>query len=120
MELLLQGNFLGLIKAEVFVAASYTLTFAGSQFYVRVTVDLSGINDVSEITITGVNSVSCIFKTTVLLTESRTDLSMLLKTSITKLSRTIKLTLRDGGYINPMVHVRAHGQKIIRQTILFC
>ena len=81
MELLLQGDFLGLIKAEVFVASSYSLTFGGSQFYVRVTVDLSGINDVSEITITGVNSVTCIFKTTVLLTESRTDLAMFLISS---------------------------------------
>ena len=81
MELLLQGNFLGLIKAEVFVTSSYSLTFGGSQFYVRVTVDLSGINDVSEITITGVNSVTCIFKTTVLLTESRTDLAMFLISS---------------------------------------
>lgn len=49
MELLIQGNFLGLIKAEVFVAASYSLTFAGAPFYVRVTVDLSGINNVREI-----------------------------------------------------------------------
>ena len=46
MELLLQGDFLGLIKSEVFVAASYSLTFGGSQFYVRVTVDLSAINGV--------------------------------------------------------------------------
>ena len=46
MELLLQGNFLGIIKAEVFLTASYSLTFASSQFYVKVTVDLSGINDV--------------------------------------------------------------------------
>lgn len=46
MELLIQGNFLGLIKAELFVSASYSLTFIGAQFYVRVTVDLSGINDV--------------------------------------------------------------------------
>lgn len=46
MELLIQGNFLGLIKAELFLSASYSLTFVGAQFYVRVTVDLSGINDV--------------------------------------------------------------------------
>ena len=46
MELLIQGNFLGLIKAELFVSASYSLTFIGAQFYVRVTVDLSGLNDV--------------------------------------------------------------------------
>ena len=46
MELLIQGNFLGLIKAELFMSASYSLTFLGAQFYVRVTVDLSGINDV--------------------------------------------------------------------------
>ena len=46
MELIIHGNFLGLIKAELFVSASYSLTFVGAQFYVRVTVDLSGINDV--------------------------------------------------------------------------
>ena len=46
MELLIQGNFLGLIKAELFMSASYSSTFVGAQFYVRVTVDLSGINDV--------------------------------------------------------------------------
>lgn len=46
MELLIQGNFLGIIKAELFLTASYSLTFASSQFYVKVTVDLSGINDV--------------------------------------------------------------------------
>ncbi|KAL9979348.1 hypothetical protein ACROYT_G016999 [Oculina patagonica] len=47
MELLIQGDFLGLIKAEVFVVAGYSISgsFAGAQFYVRVTVDLSGIND---------------------------------------------------------------------------
>ena len=46
MELLIQGNFLGIIKAEVFLTASYSSIFALSQFYVKVTVDLSGINDV--------------------------------------------------------------------------
>ena len=46
MELLIQGNFLELIRAELFVSASYSTTFIGAQFYVRVTVDLSGINDV--------------------------------------------------------------------------
>ena len=46
MELLIRGNFLNLIKAELFVSASYSLSFAGAQFYVRVTVDLSGINNV--------------------------------------------------------------------------
>ncbi|XP_058970157.2 uncharacterized protein [Pocillopora verrucosa] len=45
MELLIQGNFLNLIKAEVFLSASYSLSFASASFYVRVTVDLSGIND---------------------------------------------------------------------------
>ncbi|CAH3028156.1 unnamed protein product [Porites evermanni] len=45
MELLLQGDFLGLIKAEVFVSASYSLTFDSAEFYVRVTVDLDGINE---------------------------------------------------------------------------
>ena len=49
MELLIQGNFLNLIKAEVFLSASYSLSFASASFYVRVTVDLSGINDVSGI-----------------------------------------------------------------------
>ena len=51
MELLLQDEFLGLIKAEVFVAASYPVNhnFAGAQFFVRVTVDLSGINDVRKL-----------------------------------------------------------------------
>ena len=46
MELLIQGNFLRIIKAEVFLTASYSSIFASSQFYVKVTVDLSGINDV--------------------------------------------------------------------------
>ena len=46
MELLIQGNFLKIIKAEVFLTASYSSTFASAQFYVKVTVDLSGINDV--------------------------------------------------------------------------
>ena len=51
MELLLQGDFFGLIKAEVFVAASYAINhnFADAEFYVRVTVDLSGINDVRKL-----------------------------------------------------------------------
>lgn len=47
IELLIQGNFLNLIKAELFLTASYSLTGFGGQFYVRVTVDLSGINKVS-------------------------------------------------------------------------
>ena len=48
MEYHLQGDFLGLIKAEVFITASYSLpfSFAGAQFYVRVAVDLAGINNV--------------------------------------------------------------------------
>ena len=49
MELLIRGNFLGLIKAELFVSASYSLSFVGAQFYVRVIVDLSGINNVRKI-----------------------------------------------------------------------
>lgn len=49
MELLLQGDFLGLIKSEVFVSASYSLSFSGAQFYVRVTVDLSALNAVSSL-----------------------------------------------------------------------
>ena len=48
IELLVQGNFLNLIKAELFLTASYSYTSIGGQFYVRVTVDLSGINKVSE------------------------------------------------------------------------
>ena len=50
MELLIQGSFLGLITAEVFVSASYSITFAGASFYVRVTVDLTAINNVRKIT----------------------------------------------------------------------
>ena len=48
MEFLLQGDFLGLIKTEVFITATYSssFSFAGAQFYVRVTVDLAGINNV--------------------------------------------------------------------------
>ena len=51
MELLIQGDFLGLIKAEVFVAAAYAINqnFAGAEFYVRVTVDLTGINEVRKL-----------------------------------------------------------------------
>jgi len=49
MELLIRGSFLGLITAEVFVSASYSLTFAGASFYVRVTVDLTGINNVRKL-----------------------------------------------------------------------
>lgn len=45
-ELLLQGNFLGLIRAEVFVVAGLRLEWLGADFYVRVTIDLSGINKV--------------------------------------------------------------------------
>ena len=46
MELLIQGNFLNLIKAELFVFAAYSYLFPSAEFYVRVTVDLSGINNV--------------------------------------------------------------------------
>lgn len=46
VELLLQGDFLGLIRAEVFVVAGLRLEWLGADFYVRVTVDLSGINEV--------------------------------------------------------------------------
>ena len=48
-QLLVQGNFLNLLKAEVFVAASYGRSFQQSKFYARVSVDLSGLNDVSVI-----------------------------------------------------------------------
>ena len=47
-QLLVQGNFLNLIKAEVFVAASYARNFDNLKFYARVTVDLSGLNKVSK------------------------------------------------------------------------
>lgn len=47
--MLIQGSFLGLITAEVFVTASYSISFTVAQFYVRVTVDLSGINNVRKI-----------------------------------------------------------------------
>ena len=46
-QLLVQGNFLNLIKAEVFVAASYARSFDNLKFYAKVTVDLSGLNKVS-------------------------------------------------------------------------
>ena len=49
MELLIQGNFLNLIKAELFVFAAYSYLFPSAEFYVRVTVDLSGINNVSNL-----------------------------------------------------------------------
>ncbi|XP_067053119.1 uncharacterized protein [Acropora muricata] len=44
VELLIQGNFLNLIKAELYLTAGYSLTGFGANFYVRVTVDLGGIN----------------------------------------------------------------------------
>lgn len=46
IELLIQGNFLNLIKAELYLTAAYSLTGFSANFYVRVTVDLSGINKV--------------------------------------------------------------------------
>ena len=46
IELLIQGNFLNLIKAELYLTAGYSLTGFSANFYVRVTVDLSGINKV--------------------------------------------------------------------------
>lgn len=46
MELVIQGNFLGLIKAELFVSSAFSLTFLGSNFYCKVLVDLAGINNV--------------------------------------------------------------------------
>ena len=46
-ELLIQGNFLNLIKAELYIIAGYGFnSFADLKFYVRVTVDLSGLNNV--------------------------------------------------------------------------
>ena len=42
---------MGLIKAEVFVSASYSKTFAKASFYVRVTVDLSEIKNVRALVI---------------------------------------------------------------------
>ena len=46
MELVIQGNFLGLIKAEVFVSSAFSLTFLGSKFYCKVSLDLNGLNNV--------------------------------------------------------------------------
>ena len=47
LELLIQGNFLNLIKAELYLTAGYSyIGSLGANFYVRVTVDLSGINKV--------------------------------------------------------------------------
>ncbi|CAB3978528.1 sushi, von Willebrand factor type A, EGF and pentraxin domain-containing 1-like [Paramuricea clavata] len=43
-QLLVQGNFLNLIKAEVYVAANYAPVFSLLKFYAKVTVDLSGLN----------------------------------------------------------------------------
>lgn len=45
-RLLIQGNFLNLIKAEVYVAANYAPDFSQLKFYAKVTVDLSGLNKV--------------------------------------------------------------------------
>ena len=72
MELLIQGNFLGLIKAELFVSASYSLSFVGAQFYVRVTVDLSGINNVRKI-------LQCVYYLAIV-TKARTSFYILLGT----------------------------------------
>ena len=60
MELLIRGSFLGLITAELFVSASYSITFAGASFYVRVTVDLSGLKKVSKIAPVIINFCSAI------------------------------------------------------------
>ena len=49
VELLIQGNFLGLIKAELYLTAGYSLSSFGGNFYVRVTVDLGGLNKVREL-----------------------------------------------------------------------
>ena len=62
MELLLQGDFLGLIKAEVFVSATYSISFSGAQFYVRVTVDLSALNAVSSLLRSGIGCSSVLTK----------------------------------------------------------
>nr|XP_058970077.1 uncharacterized protein LOC131796502 [Pocillopora verrucosa] len=45
IELLVQGNFLNLIKAELYMTASYSLTWLGTQFYIRINVDLHAINN---------------------------------------------------------------------------
>ncbi|XP_022792631.1 uncharacterized protein LOC111331727 [Stylophora pistillata] len=45
IEMLVQGNFLELIKAELFMTASYSLTSLGTQFYIKINVDLHGINN---------------------------------------------------------------------------
>ena len=49
IELLIQGNFLNLITAEVYLFASYSTKWIGAQFYVKVTVDLKAINNVSSV-----------------------------------------------------------------------
>lgn len=49
IELLIQGNFLNLIKAEVYLFASYSTKWIGAQFYVKITVDLKAINNVSSV-----------------------------------------------------------------------
>lgn len=46
-QLLVRGNFLGLLKAEVYVAANYAPVFSLLKFYAKITVDLSGLNNVS-------------------------------------------------------------------------
>lgn len=48
-ELLISGNFMGLIKAEVFVAANYPkYGLSGINFHVIVEVDLYALNKVCE------------------------------------------------------------------------
>ena len=49
IELVIEGNFLNLIKAEVFLFASYSKKWIGAQFYVKVTVGLKAINNVSSV-----------------------------------------------------------------------
>ena len=46
IELLVGGNFLNLIKAELFLYTSYSVNKFGGDFYVIVTVDLYAINNV--------------------------------------------------------------------------
>ena len=46
-QLLVRGDFLGILKAKVYVAANYAPRFSQLNFYAKVTVDLSGLTDVS-------------------------------------------------------------------------
>ena len=120
MELLIQGNFLGLIKAELFVSASYSLSFVGAQFYVRVTVDLSGINNVRKI-------LQCVYH---LVTKARTSFCILLHLYVIMLIReefSNKSASRENTYmlftgwevriVKNCDQVRGHSSSLYRPTL---